>query len=203
MHRLRAALVPLVVLVVVACSSTSPGAQQTEATASVAPTDPPSISPVPTPMPTRTAPALVGMWLGMHSCQRIVDIMVAAGMPEQALLNAAESGTIPGVSTIDDIADPEEPCVGATDKPHWHFFNADGEFGSLDMNRQKVDFGTWMLVDADTLTIEGTPFTFRVDGDQLHMRPENVGTCPVNGKWCAEAWKLMVAMPGTAWTRDD
>ena len=46
--------------------------------------------------------APVGNWLGMHDCQRIVDMMTAAGMLEQALLNAAESGTIPGVSTVED-----------------------------------------------------------------------------------------------------
>jgi hypothetical protein len=154
-------------------------------------------------LPAKPAPpALVGTWLGMHNCQRIIDIMTAAGMPEQALMNAAESGTIPGVATIEDIDDPENPCVGATEMPHWHYFNADGEFGSLDMNRQRVDDGRWLIVDADTFEINGTRFTFQVDGDQLRLAPEDVGTCPVNGQWCPEAWKLMVAMPGMAWIRD-
>jgi hypothetical protein len=148
------------------------------------------------------APALVGTWLGLHNCQRIVDIMTAAGMPEQALLNAAESGTIPGVAAIEDIADPTNPCVGATDMRHWHFFTASGEFGSLDMNKQRVDDGHWTLIDADTLAINGTPFDFQVDGDELRIQAVDGGTCPTNGAWCAEAWKLMVAIPGMAWTRD-
>jgi hypothetical protein len=70
------------------------------------------------------------------------------------------------------------------------------------MNRGKVDFGTWTLVDADTFAIDGTQFDFHVDGDELQMAPVEVGTCPVNGEWCREAWKLMVAMPGTTWTRE-
>ena len=148
-------------------------------------------------------PPVVGTWKGFHNCERIIAIMTAAGMPEQALLNAAESGTIPDVVTIDDIADVKHPCVGATDMPHWHFFTASGEFGSLDMNRQQVDDGPWTLVDADTLAINGSAFDFQVDGDQLRIQPVDVGTCPVNGRWCAEAWKLMVAMPGLVWARDE
>lgn len=149
------------------------------------------------------APALVGTWLGMHNCQRIVDIITAAGMPEQALLNAAESTTIPGVTTVAQIADPENPCVAAVDVPHSHFFTASGLFGSRDANGQQVDDGRWVIVDEDTFVINGTPFDFKVDGDELRMEPVDVGTCPVNGTWCPEAWKLMVAMPGMAWTRSN
>jgi hypothetical protein len=197
------ALIALAALTLVACTTAPSSAGPAQSTASAAPTVAASRSPDPTVRPTPTAPlALVGNWLGMHNCQRIVDIMTAADMPEQALLNAAESGTVPGVSTIEDIADPEKPCVGATDMPHWHFFNADGEFGSLDMNRQQVDDGRWRIVDADTLEINGTRFEFHVDRDELRIEPEAVGVCPVDGQWCPEAWKLMVAMPGMAWARD-
>ena len=139
----------------------------------------------------------------MHNCQRIVDIMTAAGMPEQALLNAAESTTIPGVSTVEQIADPENPCVSTVDVEHSHFFTANGMFGSRDSKGQQVDDGRWEIVDADTFEINGTPFDFRVDGDELRMEAVDVGTCPVNGEWCPEAWKLMVAMPGMVWTRGD
>ena len=129
--------------------------------------------------------------------------MNAAGMPEQGILNVAESGTLPGVSTVDDIADPEKPCVGAVGMDHSHFFTADGRFGSRDMHGQQVDDGAWTILDADTLAVNGTRFDFEVDGDELRLQPEEVGPCPVNGEWCREAWKLMVAMPGMAWTRSD
>jgi hypothetical protein len=194
------ALLALAALTLAACSSAAPSPAPTlaEPTAPVSTSPPPSVGATPA-----SPPGLVGTWLAAHNCQRIIDIMTAAGLPEQALLNAAESGTIPGVSNVDDIADPKNPCAGATDMRHWHFFTASGEFGSLDMNRQRVDDGRWRIVDADTLEINGTRFEFRVDGDELFMEPEDVGTCPVNGQWCPEAWKLMVAMPGVAWTRDD
>ena len=184
-----------------ACTSGVPSPGPTPTSAAVAPTEPPSIAPA-TPRPTPTAPpALVGNWLGMHNCQRIIDIMAAAGMPEQGLLNVAESGTLPGVTTIEDIEDPEKPCVGAVEQAHSHFFTADGMFGSRDMAGRQVDDGSWVLVDADTFSINGTPFDFEVVGDELRMEPVDVGTCPTDGKWCPEAWKLMVAMPGMAWTR--
>ena len=194
----RWTLLALTAVNLAACSSAPPSAMPTESTPKAAV----SSSPSSTVRPTPTAPpALVGTWLGVHNCQRIIDIMTSADMPEQALLNAAESGTIPGVTTVDAIADPENPCVGAVDVQHSHFFTASGLFGSRDARGQQVDDGRWELVDADTFEINGTPFDFQVDGDELRMQPVDVGTCPETGEWCAEAWRLMVAMPGMAWTR--
>jgi len=146
-------------------------------------------------------PALVGTWEGFHNCERIMAIMTAAGMPKQGLLNVADSGTVPGVTSVDDFRDPMQPCVGAVDQRHSHFFTPSGLFGSRDMNGQQVDDGPWRIVDADTITINGTPFDYRVDGDDLLLLPVDVGTCPDDGEWCPEAWKLMVAMPGMAWDR--
>jgi hypothetical protein len=144
---------------------------------------------------------LVGEWLGVHTCSRIMEIMTAAGMRGQGLLNAAESGSIPGVTTVDQIPDPARPCRGEVDVAHSHFFAADGLFGSRDQDGQQVDDGFWRLVDIDTFTINGTPFDFRVDGDELRMEAVDVGTCPDPTAWCPEAWKLMVAMPGMTWIR--
>ena len=196
----RRAVIVLTAIIVVACSSPPTSTTPTEPPARTAA----SSSPSSTVRPTPTAlPALVGTWLGMHNCKRIIDIMTSAGMPEQALLNAADSGTIPGVSSIEEIPDRENPCVGAIDVEHSHFFTASGLFGSRDAKGQQVDDGKWAFVDADTLEINGTPFNFRVDGDELRLEPVDVGPCVVNGQWCPEAWKLMVAMPGIAWTRDE
>ena len=60
--------------------------------------------------------------------------------------------------------------------PHWHFFTANGEFGSLDMNRQRVDDGGWRIVAAETLAINGTRFEFHVDGDELRIDPKRSET---------------------------
>jgi hypothetical protein len=160
-----------------------------------------SVAVVPPATREPAPPAIVGSWVGMHNCERIMAIMTAARMPEQGLLNVAESGTLVGVTTVDQINDPEHPCEGAVDQRHSHFFTADGLFGSRDMHEVQVDDGQWRLVDADTFTINGTPFDFVVDGDELRMGAVDVGSCPSPDEWCPEAWKLMVAMPGMVWTR--
>jgi hypothetical protein len=195
----RCSAIVLTAIVVAACSSAPPSTTPTVSTPS--PVAAVSPSPLVRPSPTQPPP-LVGDWLGFHNCQRIVAIMTAASMPEQALMNVADSGTIPGVTTVEQIADPENPCVGAVDVAHSHFFTASGLFGSRDSKGQQVDDGHWKIVDADTFEINGTPFDFKVDGDELRMEAIDVGTCPVNGQWCPEAWKLMVAMPGMAWMRE-
>ena len=163
----------------------------------------PTASSVATPAPTSAgSQGLAGTWLGVHNCQRIFDLMTGAGMPEQALLNIVDAGVLPGVDQVSDIADPAHPCVGAVDVKHSHFFTAGGIFGSRDANGRQVDDGHWSIVDGSTFEIGGVQFHYRVDGDTLRMEPVSVGSCPTNGEWCQEAWKLMVAMPGMAWTRD-
>ena len=148
------------------------------------------------------APALVGTWVGMHSCERIVEILREAGMEGQILSNIVDNGLLPGVTDVTQVADPANPCVGAVDKEHSHFFTAGGTFGSRDFNGRQVDDGNWLLVDADTISINGTPFDFEVVRDELQLSPVDVGTCPVDPTaWCHEAWKLLVAMPGMAWAR--
>ena len=58
------------------------------------------------------------------------------------------------------------------------------------------------MVDASTFAIGDARFHFVIDEDTLRMEPRDVGPCPTGPtEWCAEAWKLMVAMPGMAWTR--
>jgi hypothetical protein len=185
------------VLLLAACGGTAVGTSSAAAQATV------NATLAPTERPTPTAPpALVGSWLGLHNCQRILDVLTAAGMPEQALANIVDSGVLPGVTTIADIADPNKPCVGAVDVPHSHFFTASGEFGSRDATGQRVDDGQWSMPDPTTFTINGVPFRFEVTGDELRMEAVDVGTCPSGTEWCEEAWKLMVAMPGMAWTRE-
>jgi hypothetical protein len=197
-HAQHRAVLALAALILAACSSGPPSAAPPESTPGAA--APSSLASTVPSTPT-APPALVGNWLGVHNCQRIIDIMSSAGMPEQGLLNVADSGTLPGVTKVDDIDDPENPCVGAVDVPHSHFFTASGMFGSRDANGEQVDDGRWEIVDTDTFEINGTPFDFQVAGDELRMEAVDVGTCPSADQWCPEAWKLMVAMPGMAWTR--
>jgi hypothetical protein len=128
--------------------------------------------------------------------------MTAAGMPEQALLSIVDNGLLPGVDSVNDIKDSDDPCVGAVDVRHSHFFTASGAFGSRDAEGQQVDDGRWSIVDSTTFEIGDVQFRYTIHGDELRMEPVTVGPCPTDGEWCEEAWKLMVAMPGMAWTRD-
>ena len=193
----RISLAPIALALAACASAPAGGTPTTTSTPGALRTPSPTHSPTPT-----APPALVGNWLGFHNCQRIMDIMTSAGMREQGLLNVADSGTLPGITKVSQIAHPEHPCVGAVDVAHSHFFTAAGLFGSRDANGQQVDDGNWEIVDADTFEINGTPFDFEVDGNELRMDAVDVGLCPDPDAWCPEAWKLMVAMPGMVWTRD-
>ena len=194
----RARLATALVVVLVSSCTSPPAATTVQAAPTSVAT---SVVVVPTVSPEPAPPAIVGTWVGMHNCERIMAIMTAGGMPEQGLLNVAESGTLVGVTTVDQINDPEHPCEGAVDQRHSHFFTADGLFGSRDMHDVQVDDGRWKLVDGDTFTINGTAFDYEVHGDELRMEAVDVGSCPSPDQWCPEAWKLMVAMPGMVWTR--
>jgi hypothetical protein len=151
-------------------------------------------------MPT-APPPIVGTWDGVHTCQRIVDNLRAAGLDSQAILNIVDVGVLPGVKSTADIEDLDRPCAGAVDVPHAHFFRESGEFGSLDQDGNQVDDGEWHLVDATTISISGVAFHFAVSGDELRLEPIDVGECPDPTEWCEEAWKVMVAMPGLVWLR--
>ena len=197
----------LVCAVVGACgqATASHPADASPAPASVPATTPPIATSTTSPI-VSPVPQIVGVWVGTHQCQRIMDIMTAAGMPEQGLMNIVDAGTLPGVGSVADIPDSAHPCTGAVDVKHSHFFTAAGEFGSRDSVGTRVDDGTWSLADADTILIgneEGaTPFDFVVTGTAMRLTPIEVGTCPTDPvAWCKEAWKLMVAMPGMDWQR--
>jgi hypothetical protein len=156
-------------------------------------------------VPTATEPPpLVGTWNGVHECQRIATMLHDAGMDTQILENIIGNGLLPGVDEPADVADPANPCDGAVQQAHSHFFLADGTFGSRDQHGQQVDDGRWSIVDADTFAIGDAEFDYAVTGNELRMEPVSVGTCPGDpNEWCEEAWKLMVAMPGMAWIRGD
>jgi hypothetical protein len=185
-----------------ACGQTGTApATPTAATASASEpaTAPAKASAAPSPS---APPPIVGQWFGVHRCERIMDVMTAAGMPEQGLLNIIDAGTLPGVTAVTAIKDTTHPCDGAVEVKHSHFFTAAGQFGSRDSIGTQVDDGPWKLVDTDTILIGDTPFGFSIDGDVLHLTPVDVGPCPTGSiGWCKEAWKLMVAMPGMGWQR--
>jgi hypothetical protein len=163
-------------------------------TSSVAPTRPPAPSATP-------VPALVGEWKGMHDCAVVVAALKTFGFPTFVNSIVVDDGLIPGVTDPAKLVDPKHPCLGSVSFVHYHFFRADGQFGSLDEHRQQVDDGPWAIVDAKTFRIGDVAFGYEVTGDKLTLTPMNVTHDCVIGTWCQEIWKLMVSMPGTTWTR--
>jgi hypothetical protein len=165
------------------------------------PTDTPTEAAPPTS--TTPQPALVGSWVGIHNCERILDILHGAGMDDQILPTIVGNGLLPGITDPADVADPGNACADAIELEHSHFFTPDGLFGSRDQNNQQVDDGEWSIVDADTFAInEHELFDYEIVGDELRMSAVTVGTCPPDpAEWCVATWRLMVSMPGMAWTR--
>ena len=164
---------------------------------STEPTSPPSASVTTSPPPTPAASEaseqahpLVGEWMGEHRCEQIVEVLTAAGFEATILDNIVGNGLLPGVSSVDQVADPTDPCADAIVVPHSHAFTADGQFASYDGSHQRVDNGTLTIVDDDTFFIDRVSFTYHVDGDSLTMTPDE-----------PTQWSTMVALPGLVWRR--
>lgn len=152
--------------------------------------------------PSEAIPAIVGEWVGVHDCQRIVTMLTGAELLE-FLADPLEQ-LVPGDPNV-AAADPTTACDGAVQRQHSHFFTADGGFGSKDFAGQRVDDGTYTLEGEDGLVINGQRFTYRIDGDELSLEPEPVDISACTTKECRfmATWVLMVAMPGTTWKRGE
>lgn len=141
---------------------------------------------------TATEP-LVGEWIGVHDCDRIVAALRTAGFDESVVIEAVVGNAlVPGATSVDDLTDPANPCSDAVPREHGHFFTASGLFGSTDHNGQQVDDGTYRVVDGDTLSINGTEFGYAIDGDSLTLEPLVADGCITFE--CG--WSIMVAMAG-------
>lgn len=149
-------------------------------------------------------PELVGEWQGRHDCAVIREILIDYGFADFVNETVVSEGLIPGVSDPEELRDPEHPCRDAESELHWHFFRPDGTFGSLDKNREQVDDGSYVVVDAHRFEVSGAPFDYEITGNSLTMRPAALGQEECTpGEWCDDIWMLMVSLPGTTWTRSD
>ena len=188
------------------------GGASTLAPSSVAPASvaPASVAPS-TPSPSAEASpsaanAIVGEWVGVHDCERIVAMLGDASLDEFLADAVYGNELVPGVDPrTATLKDPSRPCDGAVERQHSHFFTAAGEFGSKDFRGQRVDEGTYTLEGNDGIVINGAHFTYEVQGDELSLEPEpvDVSTCTTKDCRFGATWVLMVAMPGTTWTRGE
>jgi hypothetical protein len=192
----RAPLWVALSVVLAACSSStapSPSPSSTAAARSVAASV----------VPSEPASAIVGVWQGTHDCEGIAKALTEAGFHETAVIeDIVGNGLIPGVTSPDEVSDVREACDEATALKHSHEFTADGEFFSYDQDGNEVDFGTYELVDDDTLVI-GAPdrpdvtFDFAIHRDHLTLEPDLPAGCL---KFECQ-WAIMVAMPWSGMDR--
>jgi hypothetical protein len=149
--------------------------------------------------------ALVGEWSRTTTCQQRADALEAAGLGRFAAEHAAGDGFVPGVTSVDQLEDPDHPCDGAAPQEHSHFFTAEGLFGSRDAEGNQVDDGTYEVVSDDTLVIGkefegGVTFHYEITADDELFLDPVIPACAKDG--CFEAqWAVAVAYPGLPWER--
>ena len=192
----------LVALTSTACSSN--GSESTTTSPS-----PAAASPSTAPSsPSSPVEPLVGRWkqpANVHTCDHFVR-----AMDEVGLLAAVESSPpyVPGDSW-QEVA--ERFCKGSLedwDVVHYHFFDAEGLFGSLDQNEQQVDDGTYTILEPHTFKIGQSKFRFTVRGNTLTMEPmitavQREEALAKPGEFADAVWMVAVAVPGTSWNRVD
>jgi hypothetical protein len=191
--------VALVAMTATACSSTGSGSTTSPSPAGASPSMAAS-------SPSRSVASLVGRWkqgVNVHTCGHYVR-----GMDEEGLLAAVESSPpyVPGESW-QQVA--EQFCNGSLEDwnvVHYHFFTAEGLFGSLNQDEQQVDDGTYKILDTHTFSIGRSKFRYTVRGDALKMDPlitaaQRNEALAKPGKFTAAVWMVSVAVPGTSWHR--
>jgi hypothetical protein len=155
--------------------------------------------------PSPTQAAIVGEWVGVHDCERIVSMLRGANLDEFLRDALYGNGLVAGDPQASALADPKHPCEGAVQRKHSHYFTESGHFGSKDFNGQQVDDGTYKLEGDDVIVINGSRFKYSIVGDRLSLEPEPVDISACTTRECRfeAAWVLMVAMPGMTWTRGE
>jgi hypothetical protein len=168
----------------------------------------PSVSPAMTPAadeasaePSATTSPIVGVWRGEHQCEGIAEALADAGFSESVIIETVVGNELIPAAP-DDITDMTAVCEDATVLEHSHEFTADGQFFSYNQDGEEVDFGTYELVDDDTLTIgapdrEGVTFDFAIEGDHLTLEPQ----LPAGCTQFECQWAVMVAMPWSGMER--
>jgi hypothetical protein len=110
---------------------------------------------------------IVGRWQTERTCQGLVVALKQVGLGSLAPVVVGDY--FPDQSP-QDLASKQDLCKGAKPQIHSHFFTSDGRFGSIDQYGQQVDDGTYQ-VSGSTLTINGAPFQFTIQGETLMLTP--------------------------------
>jgi hypothetical protein len=155
----------------------------------------------PTPRATAnvTVSPLVGTWQRVNSCESFVRAFRQAGLQKLAPEWLAGGGYFKRAAEIDE----QNPCRGATEVEHSHFFTKDGRFGSNDQNGEQVDDGDYNAVNDTTLAFPshekefGREITvrYRIEGDTLNFAVVVPDPCTRSCR-IATAWAISAFYPG-------
>jgi hypothetical protein len=190
--RVLALAVPLVV-VLAAC-----GANDESAAAPTTTSTPSSSS----TSSSASTSSIVGTWERLTTCEQLVSALKAAGLGKFAVESAAGGGWILGVTSPEQIEDPQRPCKGAVPLEHQHFFTDDGLFGSNDAQGDQVDDGTYRSMNKNTIVVSkefgDVRFHYLIRDDGSLMLNPVMPECAKNGCFAAQ-WAVAVAYPGLPW----
>jgi hypothetical protein len=207
--RLTRVAVPVIaaitMVVMTACTSNRASSSSPEAGASSSAVASPTASGAP------VAP-IVGRWEQVHTCRNLVHAFKEAGLGALAPFEVAGGGPVEVtrkqlIEKAQKLAQQKDLCAGAWHPyRHYHFFTADGRFGSLDQNLQQVDDGTYKVV-GHMLVFGKNKFRYRViHGDTLTLEPVITPAMrraalahPPND--AVAEWMVSVAFTGSTWKR--
>jgi len=163
-----------------------------------------------TPTTAGTAAAdsdLVGLWRRVNKCPELIGALEEAGLGAAAASVAGDY--FPGARP-EELAEKKDLCEGARPFVHYHFFDAEGRFGSLDEQQDQVDDGMYEIIDEERFRI-GNPdvavvFEYEADGDKLRLTPEITKAMLEEAlarplEFSAAGWSVAVAYPGEEWKR--
>jgi hypothetical protein len=122
-----------------------------------------STTSAPTSTTAEAAPAIVGTWQRVNSCEAMVKAFDDAGLDDLTAEWIVGAEFWP---STEDIPSPD-PCEGAREVEHSHFFEENGSWGSLDENGKQVDDGIYQLTDDDTLAFGDFTVGYHIADDTL------------------------------------
>jgi hypothetical protein len=156
--------------------------------------------------------SIVGRWQRTNTCQELVSNLRKVGLGALAQYAWQGQTSSTGITSF-KLGSPKptkaHPCSGALPRLHSHFFNAQGQFGSLDWLGGQVDDGPYKIITGHTMRIGtnfGANFRVRIVGNKLMLTPVLTKAMVRQAlahpaKFSAAFWAVTVAYAGHTWRR--
>jgi len=158
---------------------------------------------------TRDTP-IVGRWQRTNTCQELVSALTKAGLGVLAPYAWQGQTSSQGQSSFKPGSPKPtkaHPCSGAIPRLHSHFFNGQGQFGSLDSLGGQVDDGTYKIINERSFRIGSVTFRFRILSNKTLMLTPVLTKAIVRqarahpAKFSDAFWAVSVAYAGHSWKR--